>query len=49
MKKSYETPLIEVIKLEEDIITISGEHQTLREQEGSTGGVNFGDLFGGNN
>ena len=48
MKKSYETPLIEVINLEEDIIVTSGQ-KALREQQGSEGGINFGDLFGGNN
>lgn len=46
MKKSYETPQFEIIKIEEDIIVTSQE--SLRSMEGSEGGVNFGDLFGGN-
>ena len=47
MKKSYETPQFEIIKIEEDII-VTSNFQTVKSMEGSEGGVNFGDLFGGN-
>ena len=48
MKKSYETPQVQIIELEEDIITDS-ELSVRSFDNSNEGSVNFGDLFSNKN